>query len=89
MRLKGLWSVIAQAAAKADGILAAHAATALGDSNQSANAEHGGPSAKMNSSSSSSTKQSRQTANTRGGAAAATAAAGKNDKGNPSCCDHS
>lgn len=33
MRLKGLWSAIAHASAKADGILAEHAASAFGDTN--------------------------------------------------------
>eukprot|EP00903_Cladosiphon_okamuranus_P016531 g15251.t1 len=79
MRLKGLRSAIAQAAAKADSILATYAAAAVGDSNQSDNAEEGAPSTKIKSSSSSSTKQSRKLAN-RGGAAAATASDGKKDK---------
>ena len=86
MRLKGLWSAIAQAAAKADSILATHAASAFGESNQSDTAERGDPSPKNNSSSSSSTKQSQNMTNSRGGAAAA--APGKKDKGRPPCCDH-
>lgn len=83
MRLKGLCSAIAQAAAKGESILAAYAAVAVGDSNQRDNTKEGAPSPKINSSSSSSTKHSRKRANSGGGAAAATASAGKKDKGTP------
>lgn len=87
MRLKGLWSTIAQAAAKADSILAAYAAAAFGDSDQSDNAEKGGTSARMIQPSSLPTKQTRKLANSRRGAASAAAAtatpAGKKDKGRP------